>query len=324
MSKTKKKQRVKHIKQSKKIGLIIIVFLLMTIFALFGIVVRAYYNIESAMNDTYEVAERKKNIINPPISRSEGHSERMSGSEPFSILLLGVDTGALGRTEQGRSDTMIVATVNPSTKQSLLLSLPRDTYTEIVGHNTQDKINHAYAFGGAGMSMDTVEKLLDIPIDHYVTINMEGIMSLVDIVDGIEVNNPFEFNYQKTTFVKGKQQLDGKLALKYARMRYDDPNGDYGRQARQRQIITGIAHQMLSMKGVTNYKSILEVMSKQVKTDLSFQNIQTLVGDYRAAFETIKSDQMKGEGFMQDGISYQRIDQNELIRVQSELKALLN
>lgn len=321
---SKKRQAVTHTKQSKKIGIIVIVLLLLIIVAIFGAVVRAYYNIESAMNNTYEVAERKMNLINPPVSsRSEGHSERLSESKPFSILLLGVDTGALGRTEQGRSDTMIVATVNPSTKQSLLLSLPRDTYTEIVGHNTQDKINHAYAFGGAGMSMDTVEKLLDIPIDHYVTINMEGIMSLVDIVDGIEVNNPFEFSYQKTTFVKGKQQLDGKLALKYARMRYDDPNGDYGRQARQRQIITGIAHQMLSMKGVTNYKSILEVMSKQVKTDLSFQNIQTLVGDYRAAFETIKSDQMKGEGFMQDGISYQRIDPNELTRVQSELKTLL-
>ncbi|KAF9404900.1 hypothetical protein HW555_014112 [Spodoptera exigua] len=325
MSKTKEKKVVKHTKRSKKIGLMLIGLLLLIIVAIFGAAVNAYYTIESAMNATYEVVERKTNTTNSSGNNpSENNSERLSEGKPFSILLLGVDTGALGRTEQGRSDTMIVATVNPSTKESLLLSLPRDTYTEIVGHNTQDKMNHAYAFGGAGMSMDTVEKLLDIPIDHYVTIDMQGIVSLVDIVGGIEVNNPFEFNYQKTTFIKGKQHLDGKLALKYARMRYDDPNGDYGRQARQRQIITGIARQMLSMKGVTNFNSILEVMSKQVKTDISFQEMQTLVKDYRTAFENIKSDQMKGEGFMQDSISYQRIDPNELTRVQRELKTLLN
>lgn len=313
-NKKRKRQGVKRTSRSKKIFLTLLGILLAIILVIACVGAKMYNDVKSTANDAYESVKR---------SGSEKRQVNLSEQDPFSVLLLGVDTGALGRTEQGRSDTMMVATVNPSTDQSLLVSLPRDTYTEIVGHNTQDKMNHAYAFGGAAMSMDTVEKLLDIPINHYITINMEGIETLVDAIGGVEINNPFEFTYRETTFPKGKQQLDGDQALKYTQMRYDDPNGDYGRQARQRQIIAGIANKVLSTKGLTNYQSILTTMGENVKTDLSFEDMRTLIGDYRAAFGNIKSDQMKGEGFMQDGVSYQRIDPSELKRVQDELKEQL-
>lgn len=312
--KKRKRQGVKRASKSKKIFLTLLGILLAIILVIVGVGAKMYYDVKSTADDAYETVKR---------SGSEKRQVNLSEQDPFSVLLLGVDTGALGRTEQGRSDTMMVATVNPSTNESLLVSLPRDTYAEIVGHNTEDKINHAYAFGGAAMSMDTVEKLLDIPINHYITINMEGIEALVDAVGGIEVNNPFEFTYEGTTFPKGSQSLDGEMALKYSRMRYDDPNGDYGRQERQRQIITGVSKKVLSTNGLTNYQSILTTMGENVKTDLSFTDMRTLMGDYRAAFGNIKSDQMKGEGFMQDGVSYQRIDATELKRVQDELKAQL-
>ena len=301
--------------RSKKILLSLLGIFLALILVVVGIGAKMYYDVRSTANDAYESVDRD--------NASNKRQVSLSDQEPFSILLLGVDTGALGRTEQGRSDTMMVATVNPSSDEALLVSLPRDTYAEIVGHGTQDKINHAYAFGGAAMSMDTVAELLDIPIDRYITINMQGIESLVDAVGGIEVNNPFEFTYEKKTFPKGQQALDGEEALKYSRMRYDDPDGDYGRQGRQRQIITGIAKKVLSTKGLTNYSSILKTMGQNVKTDLTFTDMRTLMGDYRAAFGNIQSDQLKGEGFMQDGISYQRIDPGELKRVQEELKAQL-
>lgn len=314
--KKRKRKGVKRTSRSKKILLTLLGILLAIVLVIVGVGAKMYHDVKSTANDTYESVDRSES--------SEKRQVSLSDQDPFSILLLGVDTGALGRTEQGRSDTMMVATVNPSTDQSLLVSLPRDTYTEIVGHNTEDKMNHAYAFGGAAMSMDTVENLLDIPIDHYITINMQGIESLVDAVGGIEVNNPFEFTYDGTTFPKGTQELDGETALKYSRMRYDDPNGDYGRQERQRKIITGVAKKVLSTKGLTNYQSILTTMGENVKTDLSFEDMQTLMGDYRGAFGNIKTDQMKGEGFMQDGVSYQRIEASELKRVQEELKKQLN
>ncbi|WP_407854971.1 LCP family protein [Enterococcus hailinensis] len=312
----KKKRRRKGVKKTsnlKKVLFILLGILVAIILVVVGVGAKMYHDVKSTASDAYESVKRD----------GDTRQVRLSQEDPFSILLLGVDTGALGRTEQGRSDTMMVATVNPTNNESLLVSLPRDTYTEIVGHNTQDKMNHAYAFGGAAMSMDTVENLLDIPIDHYITINMEGIESLVDAVDGIEVNNPFEFTYEGTTFPKGSQKLDGELALKYSRMRYDDPNGDYGRQERQRQIITGVAKKVLSTQGLANYQSVLATMGENVKTDLNFQDMQTLMTDYRSAFGNIKTDQMKGEGFMQDGVSYQRIEPTELKRVQDELKTQL-
>ncbi|GAA2915805.1 LCP family glycopolymer transferase [Enterococcus pseudoavium] len=300
---------------SKKVLFTLLGILIAIILAIVGVGAKMYHDVKSTADDAYETVKREGSTDKRQVNLSE--------KEPFSILLLGVDTGALGRTEQGRSDTMMVATVNPTANQSLLVSLPRDTYTEIIGRNTKDKMNHAYAFGGAAMSMDTVENLLGIPINHYITINMQGIESLVDAVDGIEVDNPFEFTYEGTTFPKGKQELDGELALKYSRMRHDDPDGDYGRQERQRQIITGVAKKVLSTQGLTNYQSILTTMGENVKTDLSFQDMRTLMEDYRAAFGNIKTDQMKGEGFMQDGVSYQRIDPSELKRVQDELKEQL-
>ena len=110
-----------------------------------------------------------------------------------------------------------------------LLSLPRDTYTEIVGTGGYDKLNHAYAYGKAPMVINSVEKLLDTTIDFYVQINMEGLMEFVDAVGGIEVTSPLTFTYEERSFVQGKTEtLDGESALRFARMRYDDPEGDYG------------------------------------------------------------------------------------------------
>lgn len=91
------------------------------------------------------------------------------------------------------------------------------------------------------MAMDTVQKYVDIPIDHYVSINMKGLKELVDAVGGIEVNNDLTFSQDGYDFTIGKITLNGDQALSYSRMRYEDPNGDYGRQERQRKIVEGVA-----------------------------------------------------------------------------------
>jgi LCP family protein required for cell wall assembly len=240
------------------------------------------------------------------------------------VLLLGIDTGDLGRTEQGRSDTLMVATVNPNDNKTTLVSIPRDTYVDIVGYGTQDKINHAYAFGGAAMSMDTVEKYLDIPIDHYVSINMMGIKELVDAVGGVDVNNDLEFTQDGHQYAFGPIHLNGEEALGYIRMRYEDPRGDYGRQLRQRAIVEAVVKKVLTLDGVTQYRNILDAVEGNMKTDLSFSNMQKIALDYRGAFTTIDQLQMQGDGFMQDGISYQRVSENELNSVQNQLKKQLD
>ncbi|MEY8445715.1 LCP family protein [Enterococcus ratti] len=309
-------------KKSKryKIFLGIVGFLVLLTGILIIYATKVYFDIKSAADQSYAKVERTSKYKYHVNSKKQ---------EPFSVLLLGVDTGDFGRTEQGRSDSIMVATVNPEKEKTTLISIPRDTYTEISGKNRSDKINHAYAYGGVAMSIATVEKLLDIPIDYYVEINMKGIQQLIDAVGGVEVNNPFTFTYEGKEFKIGKLKLNGTDALKYSRMRYEDPKGDYGRQNRQRQVVSGIIEQLKSIHTLTNYNHLLTILGDNTKTDISWKMIESLVKNYRPAFTTVKTDQLTGEGFTGDGtvgeqgISYQKVSSNELKRVQEELKGQL-
>lgn len=301
----------------KKIFLSILVSSLIVIIAIIGYVGKIYLDVRETANESYEVVDR------------EVKTTKKSG-EPFSILLLGTDGGDLGRTDQGRSDTMIVATVNPNKETTTLVSIPRDTLTDIIGYGKKDKINHAYAYGGVPMAIDTTENLLDISIDYYAQINLKGIKELIDFIGGVDVNNSFSFNYEDTNFPIGKLHLDGEKALKYCRMRYDDPNGDYGRQARQRQVLTSILNKLKSLNTLTNYNGILKIIGENMKTDISWEMIQAIFKHYRSALKNVESDQLEGIEYIGDGtigeqgISYQKIEDKELTRIQNELKKQLN
>ncbi|MFY9858173.1 MAG: LCP family protein, partial [Exiguobacterium chiriqhucha] len=174
------------------------------------------------VNDNLEISPERKQV------------ETIEQKESVSVLLLGIDRRD---GEQGRSDSIIVMTLNPTTDEGAMLSIPRDTKTEIVGKGMNDKINHAYAFGGAEMAMNTVEGLLDIPIDYVVEADMEAFTEVVDALGGITVENSFAFSSDGYNYPIGQVDLNGASALSYARMRYDDPNGDFGRQERQRAVV---------------------------------------------------------------------------------------
>lgn len=252
-----------------------------------------------------------------------GSAVVLNDKEPISILLLGVDTGDLGRTEQGRSDSMIVATVNPNTKKTTLLSIPRDTYTEIVGMGFQDKLNHAYAYGGTSMAINSVQNLLDIPIDYYVTVNMAGIQEIVNAVGGIDIVSPLTFSSEGYDFYAGETvHLDGEGALAFARMRYEDPQGDTGRQARQRLVIEGVIDKAISPSTLLNYQEILGSLSNNVQTNFQMSDYLGLQGnDYMAAARNTVSEQLGGSGWtLEDGIWYHFVPDEELLRVQSLLQ----
>ena len=249
----------------------------------------------------------------------------LNRQHPISILLLGVDSGDLGRTEQGRSDSMVLATINPNSQKMTLLSIPRDTYVEIVGYGTSDKINHAYAFGGTEMSINTVQKYLDIPIDYYVTVNMAGIKEIVDVVGGIDVESPMAFTLGDYSFLEGRNHLDGDAALAFARMRNDDPSGDTGRQGRQRLIIEGVVKKIISPNTLMNYQKILASLSNNIETNLQMSDYFSLQSNgYIAAAGNIQQEQLAGIGSTEaDGIYYSFTVDAELARVQALLRAEL-
>ena len=241
--------------------------------------------------------------------------------EPFSVLVLGVDER---KGDAGRSDTIIVLTVNPKTKSSTMVSIPRDTYTEIIGKGKMDKINHAYAFGGIEMSMHTVENLLDIPIDYVVQVNMDSFKDIVDAVGGITVNNTLDFTVDNYSYPVGEITLDGEEALSFVRMRYEDPRGDFGRQDRQKQVIQAVLREGASVNSLVNYKSIFGAIGDNVRTNMTFDEMVDVQANYRDAFG--KVDQLyiqNGAGQKIDGIYYYMMNDEELNEIKTTLKTHL-
>lgn len=297
----------------------------LSIFSLFivlgvGYGVYLYKSVESTANSIYE----PRNPI-PAVTNIDGGqqtdtaavSEKIAEQEPFSVLLLGVDERA---NDVGRSDTMVVLTVSPGKHSILMFNIPRDTRTEIIGRGTLDKINHAYAFGGVNMSIQTVENLLGSPIDYYVKANMEGFSSIIDLLGGVSVNNPFYFTYEGKVFEQGNIQLTGEEALLFSRMRYDDPRGDLGRNARQREILQELMSNALQVSSVTKIQDILGEVGNNVKTDITFDEMKQFIKDYRSDLKNIETIEIQGQGQRINGIYYYIVDEQERERAQNLMK----
>ncbi|MCM3731613.1 LCP family protein [Fictibacillus nanhaiensis] len=283
--------------------------------AVVGVGGYVYYLYDSAKDAVTEMHEKVETDKPKPIVT--GNEEDL---KPISIVLLGVDER---EGDSGRSDTMIIVTVDPKDDKMLMFSIPRDTRTEIVGKGMDDKINHAYAFGGTQMAMDTVENFLDTPIDYYVKVNMESFRDIVNAVGGVEVNNPFAFKEGEYTFPEGPQELNGDQALAYARMRYQDPKGDLGRNDRQRQVITSIIDKGARVSSITKFDNILDILSENVKTNMTFQEMKDIQKNYKSARHNIKSTEIKSSGKMIGGTYYGIVDETEKERIHNLLNEYL-
>ncbi|GAF37258.1 LCP family protein [Lentilactobacillus farraginis] len=277
----------------------------------------AYKSAKKTFKQTYDSTH---------IQKERNVSSVIKQGKPLSILLLGTDTGALGRHDTGRTDTLIVATVNPKKKTIHLTSIARDTKVVVPG-DTQpyEKINAAYTIGGAGTAVKTVQNLLDIPIDFYAIVNMGGLEKMVNAVGGVDVKPPLTFNYGYAHVVKNQKiHLNGRQALDYSRMRDEDPLGDYGRQARQRQIIKHLVMKGLGIASLTRYKAILSSLKGNLKTDMTFDDMIAVRAKYGDATHHIKSQTLQGENAMIDGLSYQVVPNKELLRVSNDIRKSLN
>jgi len=271
----------------------------------------------------YNQVDSTVNQINESsgLSKERMNQKTIAEKKPISVLLLGVDRRA---DEQGRSDSIIVMTLNPNKDQSAMLSIPRDTKTEIVGKGVADKINHAYAFGGAEMALDTVENFLGIPIDYVAEVDMKGFQDAVDLFGGVEVTNDLAFESGGYTFNPGVQTLNGAEALAFTRMRYDDPRGDFGRQERQRAVITAIVNEGVNDFSLSKFTNMLDVLGNNAKTNITFKELRTLSTEYTAAFKNQDVLRLEGQGGKEgDGIYYWRPSSTSLGEVKSYLAELM-
>lgn len=322
LSRSNRTQGKKKKKRNRGCWRILLIFLLIIL----GIGFYVYYEVRQT-TDTIHSDVDDERIIH---TSRETDQLDLDG-DSFSILLLGIDTdddrAGAGSTDkmQGRSDTIMVMTVNPEKEKTTLLSIPRDTYTEIVGKGFQDKINHAYAYGRAAMSMNTVQNMLDIPIDYYVSVNMEGIQQIVDAVGGIDITPSMTFDQNGYTFTEGQSMhMDGAQALAYSRMRYEDPKGDYGRQSRQREVVLTTLTKVASFNSILNYQSVLNTMEDNVMTNLTFNDMVSMFLNYQSSLNNIEEIQLSGYGTRMDGVYYEIISEEDINEVSQQLKTELN
>lgn len=300
----------KKLSTGKKIGLSILSVFLLIVLGIGGYAFYLYNSVEKTVSSMHKPIEREK-------SEKRTDNVVFEKRDPISVLLMGVDARP---GDRGRSDSLIVLTVNPSDKSMKMVSIPRDTRTEIVGKGFQDKINHAYAFGGPEMAIDTVENFLDIPIDYFVQVNMESFKDIVNAVGGVNVNNSFSFSSGGYTFNEGQISLDGAEALAYSRMRYEDPRGDFGRQERQRQIIKAVIEKGASFSTLTNFGDILSAIGKNIQTNLTFDEMIDIQKNYKEARRSLEQSMVQGSGTKIDGIYYYIVPEEERTALSGMLK----
>lgn len=270
-----------------------------------------YKNVTTTLETIHEPEIRK-------VSNLRKTEVELVEKEPISVLLLGVDER---EADGGRSDTIIILTANPSLASIKLLSIPRDTYTEIIGLDKMDKLNHAYAFGGIDMALHSVENLLDIPIDYVVQVNMESFLEIVDSVGGVTVENATAFEENEYLFEQGPIHLDGDMALSYVRMRMNDPLGDFGRQARQKQVLLAVLKEGASFNSLLHYKDLLATLADNIRTNMTFEQMMDIQKGYKDALANVESLTLtNGNGKRVNDIWYYIPDEEELDGVTMLLK----
>lgn len=252
-----------------------------------------WHSINGAYNNVYD---------------AQASNNAMAHDKPFSVLLLGIDTGAEGRIDRGNSDAMILMTINPKKQKAAMYSIPRDTMAQMIGTKKTNvqKINAAYNIGKSKMAMNTVSKLVNVPVDYYVTINMGGLEKMVNAVGGVDVISPLTFSYGGYNFTQGvSTHLDGQAALAFTRMRHQDPRGDYGRQERQQIVIQALMKKLGSKEGLAHAKDFMATLKGNVKTNLNLSEVLRLAKHMHDTANNTERDQLQGQTAWINLSSYQ-------------------
>jgi LCP family protein required for cell wall assembly len=177
-------------------------------------------------------------------------------------------------TGAGRSDTLMIAQVSPDRRSAAVVSIPRDSWVDIPGHG-MNKINAAYAFGGPGLLVQTVENLTHVRVDHFAVIDFAGFQSVVDSLGGIDVAVAAPTASAGVQFHAGVNHLDGAQALVYVRQRYDLPDGDLSRAQRQQNFLRAVLGR-LTASGVLGdplrLYMFLDAVSRSVSVDDTLTN----------------------------------------------------
>ena len=247
-------------------------------------------------------------VDNKPDYNEDDKKGMLVANDKATVMIMGVDERA---DDVGRSDTLMIATLDPDKNQAALLSVPRDTRVKIKGHGF-DKINAAYAYGGRKLTQETIESLLITHIDHYIKINVHGFTKIIDALGGIDIDVEKRMYYEDPwdddgglyiDLQPGMQHMDGKTAITY--VRYRDEEGDIGRIKRQQNFMKAVMDKLVSPTIIPKLPAIVSAVSDSVETDMSVSEILSFLGTLQDAKDNgLKSEMLPGKPVYIEGISY--------------------
>ena len=254
-------------------------------------------------------------LTEKPLEKKQSE-ELLTAKDKATIMIMGVDERD---DDVGRSDTLMIASIDPKTNQASLLSVPRDTRVKIKGHGF-DKVNAAYAYGKERLSQDTVENLLGVNIDHYIIINTKSFKKIIDAIGGIDIDVPKRMHYEDPwdddggliiDFQPGMQHMDGAKAVTY--VRYRDEEGDLGRIRRQQDFVRACMEKIVSPAIIPKLPSVIKEVMGSIETDLSFRQLLEFAGTLKESKNNgLKTDMVPGKPLYIEGISYWIPDLNKL------------
>ena len=234
--------------------------------------------------------------------------------DTVNILLIGADYNEIGKTE-GRSDSIMLVSLNFKTEEIFIMSIPRDTYAEVEGHG-KTKINHSFAYGGVELLLSSVENLLNIPIDYYAATNFAGFEQVIDAMGGIDIEVDKDMDYQTyydhIQLEKGFQHLDGKQALQFVRYR-QDALGDIKRVERQQLFMQAVIDKMTSWQGILSLPSVISAAFDIIDTDLAKSDIMRIALNVITWDLTdLQTETLPGDFAEINGLSYWQPDKEKL------------
>ena len=249
---------------------------------------------EQIATDTKIIVSQEKKMRKRDTSEVETESTGKLITEPFTILLMGIDSTdeVLSKNAVANGDTLILVTFNPKTLNATMLSIPRDSYVPIAcwSNKAENKITHAAGYGNDCM-MNTIEQYLGINIDYYAKINFKGLVKLVNAVGGVDIDVQQTLCTDDSSrggeicVYPGYQTLDGEHALVYARNRHALVNGDFGRNEHQQEIVLALTNKIKTINNVAKFMEILDTVSNSLDTNLTTQQMLSF---YNVAKDIVK------------------------------------
>lgn len=310
------------ITKGKKITLWIIGIIL---FIILGVAAGAYIYANSLLNKMEKVEINKEDV-----GITEEVEEKLTQYDDTitNIALFGIDAED---GEAGRSDSIMIATIDTHNKKLKLTSIMRDSYVNIDGHGL-DKINHAYAFGKAQLAIKTLNENFDLNIQNFVAVNFSSLPKIIDKIGGIELDIDSEELEYINSYIRnvntinntnspsiassGIQHVDGTQAMAYCRIRYTS-GGDYKRTERHREVLSKIFEKILSMSPIT-YPSLLNDLLPMVSTNLDGSEIMELGNKIlKIGNTTLEQERFPRDGYcegqMINGVYYLTFDKETTV-----------